>query len=92
MATLPAGKDYWCIFQLKENKGAKSITFRMRYNAEICEECKLAEWRCTCGNKGSGKDIAIFPADLKDLWAEINGHHGELKRPSRAVNLLPSTK
>lgn len=36
------------------------------------------EWRCTCGNKGSGKEVEI-PADLKGLWAEINGHHDELK-------------
>jgi hypothetical protein len=78
VAALPKGEDYWCIFQLKETKGAKSITFRVHYLAEICADCNKAEWRCTCGNKGSGKDVEI-PADLKGLWAEINDHHGELK-------------
>jgi hypothetical protein len=77
-AALPAGEDFWCVFQLKETKAAKSITFRVHYRAEICAECKKAEWRCICGNKGSGKEVEI-PADLKGLWAEINGHHSELK-------------
>lgn len=77
-APLPKGEDYWCIFQIKEKKDAKAITFRIHYMAEICAECKLAEWRCTCGNKGSGKQVEV-PADLKGLWAEINGHHDELK-------------
>jgi hypothetical protein len=78
VAPLPDGADYWCIFQLKEKKDAKSITFRVHYLSEVCAECKKAEWRCDCGNKGSGKDVQI-PADLKGLWAEINGHHGELE-------------
>ncbi len=78
VATLPAGADYWCIFQLKEKKDAKSITFRVHYRSEVCADCKKAEWRCICGNKGSGKEVEI-PADLKGLWAEINGHRGELE-------------
>ena len=77
VATLPKGEDYWCIMQLKEKKDAKSITFRVHYRSEVCAVCKKADWRCTCGNKGSGKDVEI-PSDLKGLWAEINGHHGEL--------------
>ncbi len=77
VAPLPKGEDYWCIFQLKEKPAAKSITFRVHYNATICAECKKPEWICLCGNKGSGKEVAV-PADLKGLWAEINGHHGEL--------------
>jgi hypothetical protein len=78
VAPLPEGEDYWCIFQLKEKKDAKALTFRVHYRSEVCAECKKAEWRCICGNKGSGKEVEI-PADLKGLWAEINGHHGELK-------------
>ncbi|MFN0129967.1 MAG: hypothetical protein ACKV19_25160 [Verrucomicrobiales bacterium] len=78
VAPLPEGEDYWCIFQLKEKKDAKAITFRVHYRSEVCAECQKAEWRCICGNKGSGKEVEI-PADLKGLWAEINGHHGELK-------------
>ena len=78
VATLPAGMDYWCIFQLKEKSDAKAITFRIHYNAVDCGECKMPEWRCTCGNKGSGKAVEI-PTDLNGLWAEINGHHSELK-------------
>jgi hypothetical protein len=77
-ATLPEGEDYWCIFQLKEKKNAKAITFRVHYRSAECAECKKPEWRCICGNKGSGKEVEV-PADLKGLWAEINGHHGELK-------------
>ena len=38
----------------------------------------MPEWRCTCGNKGSGKAVEI-PTNLNGLWAEINGHHSELK-------------
>ncbi len=78
VATLPAGKAYWCTIQLKEKKDAKALTFRVHYDAVECGECKKPEWRCTCGNKGSGKEVEI-PADLKGLWAEINEHHGELK-------------
>jgi hypothetical protein len=78
VATLPAGEKYWCIFQLKETKDAKALTFRIQYEAEVCGECKKPEWRCTCGNKGCGKEVEI-PADLKGLWAEINAHHGELE-------------
>ena len=78
IATLPEGEDYWCIFQLKETKTAKPITFRVHYRSAVCAECSKPEWRCICGNKGSGKEVEI-PADLTGLWAEINGHHGELK-------------
>ncbi len=77
IAPLPDGTDIWCIFQLKEKEETKAITFRIHYLSEVCAECKKPEWRCICGNKGSGKEVEI-PADLKGLWAEINGHHGEL--------------
>jgi hypothetical protein len=77
VATLPKGEDHWCIFQLRQSKTGKPITFRVHYLSAVCADCKKPEWHCTCGNKGSGKQVEI-PAGLKDLWAEINGHHREL--------------
>jgi len=78
VAAMPEGDDYWCVFRLKESKSAKARTFRVHYQSAVCGDCKKAEWACTCGNKGSGKEVEI-PGDLKGLWAEINGHHGELE-------------
>ena len=75
---LPEGKDYYIIFQLKEKKIGKKLTFRVRYDARDCESCDKQEWLCTCGNEGTGKDIAV-PSDIKGLWAELNQHHAELK-------------
>ncbi len=78
VAPLPAGEDYWAIFQLKEAPLSKALTFRVHYQTETCAECKKAEWLCDCGNKASGANIQVPPA-LEGLFGEINQHHGELK-------------
>lgn len=77
-APLPAGDDFWAIFQLKETPAAKAHTFRVHYQTKPCPECKKPEWLCDCGTKNSGANIPV-PESLDGLFAEINQHHGELK-------------
>jgi hypothetical protein len=38
----------WLILQYKDSPGAKSITARMEYNTNVCDECKAQEWLCAC--------------------------------------------
>jgi hypothetical protein len=77
-APLPAGEDFWAIFQLKETPAAKAHTFRIHYQTKACPECKKPEWICDCGTKNSGANIQV-PESPDGLFAEINQHHGELK-------------
>ncbi|WP_038170446.1 hypothetical protein [Verrucomicrobium sp. BvORR106] len=50
------GEAYWVIFQFKASAKAKPVTARLHYNAEICEECKAAEWLCKCAPEGETKE------------------------------------
>ena len=77
-APLPAGDDFWAIFQLKETPAKKAHTFRIHYQTKPCPECKKPEWLCACGSKTNDANITV-PASLDGLFAEINQHHGELK-------------
>jgi hypothetical protein len=77
-APLPAGDDFWAIFQLRETPAKKAHTFRIHYQTKPCPECKKPEWLCSCGSKTNGANITV-PASLDGLFAEINQHHGELK-------------
>jgi hypothetical protein len=48
--TIPAPKDgEWLIVQYKERDDAKPITARLHYDTKVCDECKSAEWLCSCG-------------------------------------------
>jgi hypothetical protein len=76
-APLPAGDDYWTIFQLRETPSKKPLTFRLHYQTEACPECMKPEWICECSTKESGANIPV-PEALDGLFAEINQHHGEL--------------
>lgn len=76
-APLPAGDDYWAIFQLKETPSKKPLTFRVHYQTKACPECQKPEWLCECGMKKSGANISV-PEALDGLFAEINQHQGEL--------------
>ena len=76
-APLPAGEDFWAIFQFKETPAKKAHTFRIHYQTKPCPECKKPEWLWSCGTKNSGANIPV-PATLDGLFAEINQHHGEL--------------
>ncbi|MCX6847654.1 MAG: hypothetical protein NTY98_01915, partial [Verrucomicrobia bacterium] len=52
----PTGDDYYVIMQLREAGAAKSIPFRLHFNAAVCSECKKPEWQCDCGSHNSGKN------------------------------------
>jgi hypothetical protein len=52
VAPLPAGDGYRVVVQLKANATAKPTNYRMEYHAEVCGECKRAEYACTCAEAG----------------------------------------
>lgn len=51
-APLPAGDGYRVVVQLKANATAKPTNYRVEYHAEVCGECKRAEYACTCSEAG----------------------------------------
>lgn len=51
----PEGDDFWLIMSLKADAGAKAQNGRLHYDANICGECKKAEWVCQCAAKEEKK-------------------------------------
>ncbi len=47
-AILPEGDGYRVVVQIKNDVAAKPQNFRIDYKAGICQECKQAEYACTC--------------------------------------------
>lgn len=45
---LPEGDGYRVVIQIKNDFSAKPQNFRVDYHAEICAECKRAEYACAC--------------------------------------------
>lgn len=53
---LPKGDDYPVVLQLRATADARPTIHRVQFNAEICKECKRAEYACTCEDAGKGHD------------------------------------
>jgi len=49
---LPEGDDYTVVVQLRDTAAAKPKNHRIRFHAEICGECKRAEYACACEHAG----------------------------------------
>ena len=47
---LPEGDGYNLEVQLKPTPEAKPENFRIKFDEKICNECKRAEYACTCGD------------------------------------------
>ena len=47
-AALPAGNDFPTVVQIKPTPGAKTVTERFNLDLAFCDECKHAEYACTC--------------------------------------------
>jgi hypothetical protein len=47
-SALPAGDGYTVVVQLRERASATPVNYRVVFHAEICAECKRAEYACTC--------------------------------------------
>lgn len=45
---LPEGKGYNLVLQVKPTTDGKPQNFRIKYNPDLCGECKLAEYACIC--------------------------------------------
>lgn len=74
---LPDGTPYTLVVQVKERPNAKPLTGRLTYDPKPATGGKPA-YLDDSVNEGSGTSVKI-PESLDSLWAEINGHHGELK-------------
>jgi hypothetical protein len=74
---IPDGAPYVMIVQIKESPSAKAITGRLTYNPKPATGGKPT-YLDDSVNDGSGPSVKV-PDSLDGLWAEINGHHGELK-------------
>ena len=74
---LPDGAPYVVIVQIKEKPDGKPLTGRLNYDPKPATGGKPT-YLDDSVNEGSGPSVKI-PESLDGLWAEINGHHGELK-------------
>jgi len=74
---LPESAPYVIVVQIKERPDAKALTGRLNYNPKPATGGKPT-YLDDSVNDGSGPSVKI-PHSLDGLWAEINGHHGELK-------------
>lgn len=74
---IPEGAPYVIIVQVKERAGAKTLTARLNYDPKPTEGGR-PKYLDDSVNEGSGPSVNV-PESLDGLWAEINGHHGELK-------------
>jgi hypothetical protein len=74
---IPDGAPYVIIMQIKERPDAKPLTGRLNYDPKPATGGKPTYLDDTV-NDGSGPSVKV-PEKLDGLWAEINGHHGELK-------------
>lgn len=45
---LPEGDGYTIVVQIKATPDSPNQNFRIVYHAELCGECNLAEYACTC--------------------------------------------
>ncbi len=52
---MPDGNKYRVILQIKPTAEAKQQNLRLDFNSDICEECKRAEYACTCGDQKDHK-------------------------------------
>jgi hypothetical protein len=74
---VPAGAPYTVVMQIKEKPDAKALTARVNYNPTPAKSGK-PDYLDDSVNEGSGPSVKV-PEKLDGHWAEINGHHGELK-------------
>ena len=51
-APLPEGDDYTVVVQIRDNANAKPKNHRVLFHDEMCDECKRAEYACTCDDAG----------------------------------------
>ena len=49
---LPKGDDYMVVLQVRDTASARPKIYRVLFHAEICKECKLAEYACVCDDAG----------------------------------------
>lgn len=47
---LPDGDPYRVVVQLRESANARPQNYRITLELHQCDECKLAEYACTCGH------------------------------------------
>ncbi|HEY9248734.1 MAG TPA: hypothetical protein VIO38_06365 [Rariglobus sp.] len=45
---LPEGDDYTVVVQIRDTAGAKPKNHRVLFHDEVCDECKRAEYACSC--------------------------------------------
>jgi len=45
---LPAGNDYSVVVRLAANSNSKPQSFKINFNTDVCDKCKLTEYACTC--------------------------------------------
>lgn len=74
---VPPGAPYTVIMQIKEKPDAKPLTARVNYNPTPAKSGK-PDYLDDSVNEGSGPSVKV-PEKLEGHWAEITGHHGELK-------------
>ena len=74
---VPGGAPYTVIIQVKEKSDTKALTARVNYNPAPAKNGK-PQYLDDSVNEGSGPNLKV-PAALDAHWAEINGHHIELK-------------
>lgn len=54
-APLPEGEGYRIVVQVRDTAQAKPKNYRVEFHAEVCGECKLAEYACICDDAGGDK-------------------------------------
>jgi hypothetical protein len=54
-APLPEGDGYRVVVQVRDSAQAKPKNYRLEFHAEVCGECKRAEYACICDDAG-GED------------------------------------
>ena len=54
-APLPEGDGYRIVVQVRDSAQAKPKNYRLEFHAEVCGECKRAEYACICDDAG-GED------------------------------------
>lgn len=52
---LPAGGDYTVVVQVRDSAGARPRNYRVVFDPTICDECKRAEYACSCDDAGHEK-------------------------------------
>jgi len=50
---LPEGDGYRIVIQIKNDPTAKPQNFRVDFHTEICNECRRAEYACSCRHDGA---------------------------------------